>query len=670
MSLKNRFGRKHVAAGIGAVLAVACGLGLHGFRFGAGLSRLSYDLLLVSRGDVATHEAAVVYLDEKSYDQLHQPLNAPWDRAIHAQLIDRLTRAGAKEIIFDIVFSDPNPVNPAADQLLAGAIRTNGNVILGADCIPTGPQSYQFIPPFDLLLTNAAAVGSVMVTPDRDMMVREHTPEDQLPSLSWAAAELAKARVTQGANAGQVDRWMNYYGPGMIPGKSYCDALDSNVVGDDFFRGKAVFVGARLLTKFAGERKDEYIDPFSFWVPENNGTGHNAIFLSGVEIQATAYLNLVRGDWLERLSFGTESWLLVILGAGLGIGLVCLRPLPAAGLAIGATVLVMAGSCLLLRREFIWFPWLIVCAQTCVALSWSVLFNSVQLYVEKRLYEHTLGLYLSPKLVQKFARNSDLLKVGAQKHELTLFFSDIEDFTSISEGLHPDALAEMMNQYFQISVAESVHRTDGTVVKYIGDAIFAFWNAPELQADHAFRACEAALHMRRVRVKTAEGRLLRTRIGIHSGEANVGNFGSAARFDYTALGENVNLASRLEGLNKHLGTECLISGSTKAEIGDQLVTRCVGDFQFKGFAKTVEVYELLGWPDEAEASRPWRELFEQALKNYQTRDFELALMGFHQILELRPEDGPTLYYMSRIKEMGRDTPPPEDWTGATVMKEK
>ena len=234
-----------------------------------------------------------------------------------------------------------------------------------------------------------------------------------------------------------------------------------------------------------------------------------------MEIQATAYLNLVRGDWLERLSFGAESWLLIVIGAGLGIGLVCLRPLPAAGLAIGVTALVMAGSYLLLRREFIWFPWLIVCAQTGAALSWSVLFNSVQLYVEKRLYEHTLGLYLSPKLVEKFARNSNLLKVGAEKHELTLFFSDIEDFTSISEGLDPDALAEMMNQYFEISVAESVHRTDGTVVRYIGDAIFAFWNAPELQADHAFRACEAALHMRRVRVKTVDGRLLRTRIGIH-----------------------------------------------------------------------------------------------------------------------------------------------------------
>ena len=670
MSLKHRFGRKHFAAAFGAVLAIAGGLCLHSFRFGAGLTRLSYDLLLVGRGDIATHEAAIVYLDEKSYEQLHQPLNAPWDRAIHAQLIDRLTKAGAKAIVFDIVFSDPNPANPMADQLLADAIHKNGKVILGADCIPTGPSSYEFIPPFDLLFTNAAAVGSVKVTPDRDLIVREHTPEEQLPSLSWAAAQVAGAKVTQGAKASQVDRWMNYYGPpGAIPGVSYCDVLDSNVVSDEFFRGKTVFVGARILTKFAGERKDEYINPFSFWVSDNAESGRGAIFLAGVEIQATAYLNLVRGDWLQRLPFGAESWLLAIVGAAIGIGLVFLRPLPAAGLAIGSTALVIAGSLLLVRGELIWFPWLIVCAQTCLALSWSVLFNSVQLYVEKRLFEHTLGLYLSPKLVMKFSRNSNLRKLGAEKHELTLFFSDIENFTTVAEGLHPDALAEMMNRYFEVCLAEGIHRMDGTVVKYIGDAIFAFWNAPELQTDHAQRACEAALHLRKVQVKTANGQLLRTRVGIHTGEANVGNFGSETRFDYTALGENVNLASRLEGLNKHIGTECLISGTTKAKIGDQFVTRSVGSFQFKGLANAVEVYELVGWPAEAEASRPWREPFEQALNNYLTRDFELALMGFQQTLELRPEDGPSLYYINRIKEAGREQLP-EEWTGATVMKEK
>ncbi|HWY76768.1 MAG TPA: adenylate/guanylate cyclase domain-containing protein, partial [Verrucomicrobiae bacterium] len=321
-------------------------------------------------------------------------------------------------------------------------------------------------------------------------------------------------------------------------------------------------------------------------------------------------------------------------------------------------------------HALIWFPWLMVCVQAGLALGWSVLFNSVQLYVEKRMYEQTLGLYLPPKLVKKFSRNSALRKPGAEKHELTLVFTDIADFTSISEGMDPDALAAMMYQYFERVIGECIHYTDGTVVKYIGDAVFAFWNAPELQHDHALRACEAALHFRKVEVKTAGGRLLRTRIGIHSGEANVGNFGSAERFDYTAMGENVNLAARMEGLNKHLGTDCLISGATRDEIGDRLVTRMVGRFQLKGFEKPVEAYELVGWPAEAEASRPWREAFEQALQNYQARNFEFAAIGFRQALTLRPDDGPSQYYLKRMEEIAHELLPEEGWTGATVMKEK
>ena len=158
-------------------------------------------------------------------------------------------------------------------------------------------------------------------------------------------------------------------------------------------------------------------------------------------------------------------------------------------------------------------------------------------------------------------------------------------------------------------------------------------------------------------------------MGIHTGEANVGNFGSVERVDYTALGENVNLASRLEGLNKYLGTECLISGTTKAGIGDRLITRTVGSFQLKGFEKPVEVHELLGWPDEAEVSRPWRETFEQALNNFQNGDLMLAEMGFRRTLELHPNDGPARYYLGRLEEQAGQ-PVVGDWTGITVLKEK
>src|SRR5439155_23025222 len=162
---------------------------------------------------------------------------------------------------------------------------------------------------------------------------------------------------------------------------------------------------------------------------------------------------------------------------------------------------------------------------------------------------------------------------------------------------------------------------------------------------------------------------LRTRIGLHTGTANVGNFGSPERVDYTALGESVNLASRLEGLNKHLGTDCLISAETKAGIGEGLVTRSLGKFQLKGFENLVGVHELIGWPEQAEATRPWREAFAEALNNYEQRNLTFAEMGFRRVLELRPEDGPAKFYLERINELATQKLP-DDWVTHTILREK
>jgi adenylate cyclase len=312
---------------------------------------------------------------------------------------------------------------------------------------------------------------------------------------------------------------------------------------------------------------------------------------------------------------------------------------------------------------------LIVTVQIAAALFWSVLFNSVQLYVQKRLYEQTLRLYLPPKLVKKFSHSRELLKPGAEKQVLTLLFTDIESFTSITESMDPDEVAAMMNEYFEGAIANCIHKADGTVAKYIGDAIFAFWNAPDAQTDHALRACEAALLFRGQAGRPVRGKVLRTRLGIHTGEANVGNFGSFERVDYTALGPSVNLASRLEGLNKHLGTECLMSGATKELVGDRIVSRALGSFKLKGFEGLVEVHELLGKPEEAEATRSWREAFAEALHNYEQRNLEFAEIGFRNVLALRPNDGPSLFYLERIAELAKESLP-ENWATYTVLKEK
>jgi len=418
-------------------------------------------------------------------------------------------------------------------------------------------------------------------------------------------------------------------------------------------------VGSSLKSLAANERKDEFRTPYT-----RNRFG------PAVDVHATQLLNLLRGDWLTRTRPTSEVLLLVLSGILFGVGLSLYRPLPALALAAGGAILVTAIAQFCFSQHRLWFPWMIiVAAQIPITLLWSVVSNSVQLYVQNRLYEQSLRMYLPPKLVRKFAGNKALLQPGAEKQVLTLLFSDIADFTSISEGMDSDQLAGLMNAYFHAAVGDCLHKTDGTVVKYIGDAIFAFWNAPEPQADHARRACEAALRFRELNRRDFQGRRLRTRLGLHTGVVNVGNFGSEERVDYTALGENVNVASRLEGLNKFLGTECLISGQTKAELGDRLVTRALGSFRLKGFESLVEVHELVGWPEELEATRGWRERFAQALANYEQRNLELAIIGFRQVLGLKPGDGPAQFYLKQIEERQKESAP-DLWATHTVLREK
>lgn len=662
MSFKNKFGRNWIAGLTGAALAVLVGLGLLQLTAGSLLVNLSYDLLTIFQPVVVPTNAVLVFMDEASHEKLGQPLNAPWDRALHAQLVDKLSASGAKAIVFDVVFSDPAVNGPDADRKLAEAFAASKRVIIAADNERIGGGMKKFRPPIDPLRDAAAHIGSAEVLPSRDLIVRQHTagpPHERLSSLAWTAAEFVGAVHLDKAGAEPADRWLHYYAPAdSLPLVGYADAMALNQ--PELFRDKVVFVGARVFTHFAGERKDEYPTPYTFLRRETP-------FISGVEIQATAFVNLVRGDWWRRASSSTEAIVITLLGALLGYVLMQARPWSATALALVASGAVLLASYALLRGSNLWFPWVLPVTQVGVVWVASVTVNSFRLYLERRLYEQTLALYLSPKLIKKFAHDEKFRQPGAEKQTITILFSDIANFTSISEGMDSDELAKLMNRYFEKAVKDAIHATDGTVVKYIGDAIFSFWNAPDQQTDHAARACEAALRFRDQGVQHANGRPLVTRIGLHTGVANVGNFGSMERIDYTALGESVNLASRMEGLNKHLGTTVLITRATKAETGDRFATRSLGKFRLKGFEKSVEVFELLGQKNGT--LEQWLTDFDSALKAFARGELDVAECEFNRVLELRKEDGPARFYLERIQEL-RAAPPSAPWMGEVDVKEK
>jgi adenylate cyclase len=661
------------AAALGALFSAAAGWVLL-TPIGIKLVQWSYDLPFRARGVVNPTEAALVYMDEQSHLDLDQPYDKPWNRSLHAQLLDILTAEHVRGVVFDIVFSGPG-ANPKADEELARAIKKNGRVILAADFRSGGygtsmaESEKKFDPPYDPFYDAAdGRCGSDFVYPDGDQEVRRHLPSDPgndaIASEGWAAASMLDAAATGNVSNKFVPFYINYYGPsGTLPNASFSKVLAGGEIATNFFTDKVVFVGARLFTKYSGERKDEYPTPFSYFHPDTPFTG-------GVEIQATAFLNILRNERLIRLPVAVELPLIVLCGVLAGFGLTLLRPMAssiaALALAFGAAVI----NYFMFAHFHRWFAWeIIVLAQLPIAWIFSVAVNSVQLYVEKQKVEQSLSLYLSPKLVKKFAKNPKLLKPGAEKQLLTILFSDIASFTNISEGMDSDDLARLMNDYFQMAVHHCIHATDGTVVKYIGDAIFAFWNAPDLQSDHSYRACEAALRFRDQPAQFMNGRELITRIGLHTGVANVGNFGSSTRVDYTALGENINLASRMEGLNKYLGTRVLITADTQRVAGPKIITRYLGLFRLKGFEKAVGVHELTGRVEQEAESRELRERFARALAALAAKDFAAAEAAFHRVLEISPKDGPSRFYLEQIEEL-RAAPLPADWKGEITLKDK
>lgn len=296
----------------------------------------------------------------------------------------------------------------------------------------------------------------------------------------------------------------------------------------------------------------------------------------------------------------------------------------------------------------------------------------------------SFGCFVPKALVERMIRMRIVPKLGGERKELTLFFSDIQDFTTISEGMPAEDLTRIVSDYFETLGAE-LHELGGTIDKYIGDAIMAFWNAPEPVPDHAERACLAALKCR-LKTETISNTLaerslppLHTRIGLHTGEAIVGNVGSSDRMDYTAMGAAVNLASRLEGLNKHYGTGILVSGPTREQVGSDFVFRMVGRVLPKGALKPVSIYELRGLAGSLAALHPelavkdscmdYCRQWDKVSELYFRQDFEGAANLLREMSSPNGVDPAAQRLMERLN-LYLHTPPGPDWDGVEVFNQK
>jgi CHASE2 domain-containing sensor protein len=354
-------------------------LGFVFLRWGHELVFLSYDLLFLFRTPTPPQDVVIVYLDSSSFSDLKQTSTTEWDRNQHAKLLDRLTAEQARVVVFDIIFNLPG--DPVANTNFANAIRRNGRVVLAKAVDPVSrPQIHvkSSILPLPEFQEAAAGVGfTEVMSPEKKTTVRQYfAGPDTLP---WVAASVEQAEVTKGRSAGAAMRWLNYYGPPVtLPSLGYSQ-VEAQPAG--IFRNKAVFVGVLPKTLNPGEEADSFRTPYTLWKKE---------FAPGVEIAATAYVNLVRGDGLVSWGSSREILLILMAGALFGGGVSLLRPFRA--LAVG----VMAIGCLVAiavwaAGQHVWFPWTVVAfAQIPVALGWSLRCHFHRLKFEKDVLERTL----------------------------------------------------------------------------------------------------------------------------------------------------------------------------------------------------------------------------------------------------------------------------------------
>ena len=264
---------------------------------------------------------------------------------------------------------------------------------------------------------------------------------------------------------------------------------------------------------------------------------------------------------------------------------------------------------------------------------------------------------------------------GGEKKELTIYFSDIANFTSIAESLSPEDLVDLLSEYLDSS-SQRITDQHGTIDKYIGDSIMAFWGAPIPLENHAINACLAALNVKR-NLKVLETKwqgqgkpILKDRIGINTGEVIVGNIGSNSRMNYTVIGDSVNLASRIEGLNKYYGTEILISESTYQKVKDDLFARKIDIVSVKGKQQGTCIYELISEKDKADAFlKAWVASYEDGLNFYLEKKWEKAIASFEKAIQSNRLDAASIAFIKRC-QLYKENPPPTDWDGVFKMVSK
>jgi adenylate cyclase len=612
----------------------------------------------------------VVAIDEPSLAEIGRQW--PWPRDLHARVVEQLRVGGAAAIGVDLIFAEPS--TPVADQALATAM--GADVVLASEvtAIET-PQAVQTIvvEPIGALTTAGAEPGIASVFLDGDGTLR------RMPRFpdGFAARLLATTDDVADANPSAVPEGalIQYFGPPRTyPTVSYYQALDPVAfLPPNTFAGSAVIIGHSLQT--APELGTAATDVF-----ETSFTATTGRLSAGAEVQATIFDNLRYRLYVVPAS-ARARWLALAAAALLALTLaVRLVTWRTAGWVVLSVLAMLVGSWALLRFGRVWLPPIAPAMALVVATSARAGLDFAEERRLRRRIAEAFGHYLAPAIVDRLTRDPAALKLGGERRTLTILFCDVRGFTAIAEALkdEPERLTALVNRLLD-PLSEAVLAEGGTIDKFIGDCVMAFWNAPLPEPRHAERAVRAGFAMieavarlnRDVAAATAPGlplpAPLAVGVGINTGDCVVGNFGSQRRFDYSALGDAVNLASRLEGLSKLYRVPLLIGPDTAAAVAGAFAVVELDRVAVKGRSDAVAVFAALPGP---EASVEALAVHGDMLTAYRHREWDRALPLVSEAARgVRPLAGYYAMLAERI-EGYRRSPPPSDWDGNYVPATK
>lgn len=598
----------------------------------------------------------IVAIDDDSLEDLGL---LPWPRNYYAKVINQLNQSSVIgiDIIFDL------KTNAENDNALADSIK-NANVVLGMEY-----TSFTFIDDklygVGLLKPNVTLgtigvdfeTGFVNLYQDSDGVVRSFAPHITgienhdhfskviVEKFSGISQEFEESRIL-----------INYYAE--PKGYNYVSFSDvyHNRTNPAYFNGKIVLIGVTSPVEH-----DDYTVPIS-----NQD-------MPGVEIHANLVQSILTKDFINYQDDISAIGIIFLFGIITGLLLFKYKIYIATILLVIIAIIYVFLSIYIFDTGIIMkilYPFLSI-----VIVSFALVVVYYRTEERSRKWITSIfGKYVSPVVIDNLIKNPELINLGGEKRNITIFFSDIRGFTSISEKLKPEELVHLLNEYLT-EMTSIIIKDDGLVDKYMGDAIMAFWGAPLEQPNHAEMACSSSLEMMeklselQKKWKKDDIPPFNIGIGLNSGNAIVGNMGSSSRFDYTAMGDNVNLASRMEGLNKIYGTNIIITEKTQKIITDKFETRKLDAVRVKGKKKPILIFELVS--EKGKLSKKQLDFiksYETGLNLYFEKKWKPAIKSFQEALGII-DDVASNIFIKRCEDFIKK-PPSQDWDGVWEMKTK